>query len=204
MVEERKWERRASSYPKTLLYEILLIKGTSSRTNKLCWDNNGTPFCSWWCAEFTQHLTPPWPPSLDKQKQTSHQKENWYSTRRKERALQVSVCVQVCVCLMWHIWARLCESEWACTGVNLYDIPQPSPSATTYPADCGHTRVYFSLPPAGHECAYLIELKACRQSRPPPHFFFFFLMWESKLLLLWVKWWVQLFGTRERASREGK
>lgn len=82
------------------------------------------------------------------------------------------MCVQVCVCLMWHIWARLCESEWACTGVNLYDIPQPSPSATTYPADCGHMSVYFSLPPAGHECAYLIELKAYLQSRPLPIFFF--------------------------------
>lgn len=111
------------------------------------------------------------------------------------------LCVQVCVCLMWHIWVRLCESEWACTGVNLYDIPQLSPSATTYPADCGHMSVYFSLPPAGHECAYLIELKACLQSCRLP---IFFLMWESKLLLLWLKWWVQFFGTRERASREGK
>lgn len=55
-----------------------------------------------------------------------------------------------------------------------------------------HTSVHFCLPPAGAARTFL----AVRWFSP------FFPLWESKLLLLWVKWWVQLFGKTHKGNWE--
>lgn len=144
-----------------------------------------------------QHLTPAWPEPW--QAKTSFTAKGKLIQYQEEGKGTTGVCV--CSSDVAHMG----EAVWKSMGVYWSESVR-HPSAVSI---CHHLPSRLCT----HECIFLSATsgawmripywtKILFAVSPPPHFFY--LMWESKLLLLWVKWWVQLFGTRERASREGQ
>lgn len=158
-----------------------VIEGASSRTNKQRRDNSGALFCSPASRYigFQRDRR-----ALTGENKASHQKENRYSTRTaRERRLN-----HRCVCVS----KTRSTCGWRCVKMNDRVPEWNSPdichhSSGRHAAECTSVRRQ-----QGRARGYLA---VCRFSPP-----FFPLMWESELLLLWVKWWVQLFGTTQRGN----
>lgn len=145
-------------------------------------------FSSWQFFRFTQHLTSPWPLSLDNQKQTLHQMENLIQYCAWRKSLQV--CVYVCMCV-WVTCVKRCGHAQVCICTTSISPILPMPLHGCASVDT---------------CGYVCLCQVCGRIFIVPRvfllFFFprFFHMWENRLLLLWLKCWVQLFGTEKRAA----
>lgn len=151
------------------------------------------PFSPWQLVCFTRHLTPPMgaEPRQPKTNSTSNGKLDTVQNAWR-KSLQVSACAQVCVCVRVWDMAYMCKKGagmYRCASARHPSAPSAHAATCTADINWGHMRVCLSLPG-------MWTHTHCTEGLFAIFFPHFFRMWENKLLL-WLKWWVQLFWHRE-------